>query len=143
MKNLKGYVFSRPISNNVIPQKIQNIVLREYCIKNNFNFLISSIEYSMDKCHYVLDGLIKNFINYDGYVAYSVFQLPENSLNRKKILKKILEKNKEFHFVLEDIIISKKNKNNLKVIEDIISIKNIIKKNSKNYKKLKKKINLK
>jgi sporadic carbohydrate cluster protein (TIGR04323 family) len=143
MKNLKGYVFSRPISNNIIPQKIQNIILRDYCVKNNYNFLISSIEYTMNKCHYVLDGLIKNIIKYDGYVAYSVFQLPENSFKRKKILTKVLKKNKEFHFVLENIIISKKNKKNLKFIENIISIKNIIKKNNKNYKKLKIKINSK
>ena len=124
MKNLKGYVFSRPISKNIIPQKIQNIILRDYCVKNNYNFLISSIEYTMSKCHYVLDGLIRNMTKYDGYVAYSIFQLPENSSKRKNILKKIIKKNKEFHFVVENLIISKENKKNIKVIENIISIKN-------------------
>lgn len=38
---LKGYIFSRSFMGERAPQHIQNIILREYCKKNNFTFLLS------------------------------------------------------------------------------------------------------
>lgn len=35
---LKGYIFSRPFLGERVPQHIQNIVIRDYCIKNNITF---------------------------------------------------------------------------------------------------------
>ena len=35
MKNLKGYIFSRPFLGERVPQHIQNTILREYCKKKN------------------------------------------------------------------------------------------------------------
>ena len=36
MKKLKGYVFSRKFNGNLTPQKIQNIILRDYSLKKNY-----------------------------------------------------------------------------------------------------------
>ena len=86
MKKLKGYVFSRKFSGNIVPQKIQNIILRDYCFKKNYNFVFSSVEYSMESCFFVLDGLLKNLKKYNGLVAYSIFQLPEDKNKRIDVL---------------------------------------------------------
>ena len=95
-KKLKGYIFSRPFMGERVPQHVQNIVLREYCIKNDFQFLMSATEYSMKNSHLILFQTLNDLKKFDGIVFYSVFQLPENDLVRKKILDKILKMKKNF-----------------------------------------------
>ena len=48
MKKLRGYIFSRPFMEERVPQHVQNIILRNYCEKNNYAFLLSSVEYKMN-----------------------------------------------------------------------------------------------
>ena len=100
-KKLKGYIFSRPFMGERVPQHVQNIVLRDYCEKNNFIFLMSATEYSMKNSHLMLFQTLNDIKNFDGIVFYSLFQLPENNITRKKILDKILKMKKEIHFSLE------------------------------------------
>ena len=47
-KGYRGYVTSRPFMGERAPQHIQNIVIRDYCKKNNLLFLLSATEYVMD-----------------------------------------------------------------------------------------------
>ena len=75
--NFKGYIFSRPFLGERVPQHIQNIVIKDYCIKNKISFLMSATEYSVEGSSYVLSDLINNLKNYDGIIFYSLFQLPE------------------------------------------------------------------
>ena len=72
-----------------VPQHVQNIIIRDYCVKNNLRFLLSATEYAMDKCHNVLNRLVKNLSNIHGIVAYSLFQLPEDTDLRNNIYKKV------------------------------------------------------
>jgi len=123
MKKLKGYIFSREFNGNLIPQKIQNIILRDYSQKNNYNFIMSSVEYSMKNCYFVLEGLVKNLKKYDGIVAYSIFQMPLDQKKRIKIYKDFISNKKELHFALENVVLSKKNMHNLNFIEETISIR--------------------
>ena len=73
---LKGYIFSRPFLGERVPQHIQNIVIRDYCVKNNITFLMSATEYAVEESSYILSELIHNLKNYDGIIFYSLFQLP-------------------------------------------------------------------
>ena len=68
------------------PQHVQNIVIRDYCEKNNLFYLLSSTEYAKKKSHLMLDKVLNELKNVDGIVAYSLFQLPEN----KKLMPIIL-----------------------------------------------------
>ena len=120
-KKLKGYIFSRPFMGEGVPQHVQNIVLRDYCVKNDFQFLMSVTEYSMQNSHLMLVQTLNEIKKFDGIVFYSMFQLPENNLIRKKILDKILKMKKEFHFSLEQMKIS--NKKELEKIEEIWKVK--------------------
>ena len=61
MKKLKGYVFSRKFNENSTPQKIQNIILRDYSLKKNYNFIMSSVEYSMNNCFFCTRGPCEEF----------------------------------------------------------------------------------
>ena len=102
MKKLRGYIFSRSFMGERAPQHVQNIVLRNYCEKNNYFFLLSSVEYKMSNSFFMLELAIKELKRLDGILAYSIFQLPENDDWRKKILRKIIKKKKEIHFAVED-----------------------------------------
>ena len=75
-----------------VPQHVQNIVIKDFCQKNNFNFLLSATEYSMKDSFYILNQLVNNLKNTDGIVAYSVFQMPFDNKERKKIFNKILKR---------------------------------------------------
>jgi len=77
VKKLKGYIFSRPFFGERAPQHVQNIVLRDYCKKNNFNFLLSSTEYKVENSTYILNELLKNIKSYNGIIFYSLLQLPK------------------------------------------------------------------
>ena len=61
--NVKGYIFSRPFFGERVPQHIQNIVLRDYCRRNNINFLMSATEYAIKNSSYILSELILNYKN--------------------------------------------------------------------------------
>ena len=93
---LKGYNFSRPFLGERAPQHVQNIIIRNYCEKNNYKFLLSSTEYSKKNSFYILKELLLNLNDYDGLVFYSLFQLPVNEDNRKLIYNKIIRKRKPF-----------------------------------------------
>jgi len=107
MKKLRGYIFSRSFMGERAPQHVQNIVLRNYCEKNNYFFLLSSVEYKMSNSYFMLELAIKELKRLDGILAYSIFQLPENDDWRKKILRKIIKKKKEIHFAVEDFSVRK------------------------------------
>ena len=55
MKNVRGYNFSRSFMGERVPQHIQNIIIKDFCQKNNFNFLLSVTEYSMKNSYYILN----------------------------------------------------------------------------------------
>ena len=99
------------------PQHVQNLVIRDYCKKNNLLYLLSSTEYAMKNCHLMLEQVLEELKSIDGVVAYSLFQLPEDQKLRSKVYKKILKFKKEIHFSVEELKIV--------VPKDIEKIENI------------------
>lgn len=114
---LRGYIFSRSFMGERVPQHIQNIIIKDYCDKNNFNYLLSATEYTMTNSYSILEKVICDIDSCDGIVFYSLFQLPENNEIRQHKLKLILKKKKLIAFACERILVSN--------LEDIIRIENI------------------
>ena len=117
MKKIRGYIFSRPFLNERVPQNVQNLLIREFCKKEELFYNLSASEYAMSNCYKILYQLMHELKNLDGIVAYSVFQLPEENNKRNKILKEILKKKKFFYFALENLKVLK--------LSDIQKIENI------------------
>ena len=124
MKKIRGYIFSRPFFNERVPQNVQNLLIREFCKKENLFYNLSASEYAMSNCYKILYQLIYELKNLDGIVAYSVFQLPIDDNKRNKILKQILKKKKSFYFALENLKVSKLS--DIQKIENIWLIKKIL-----------------
>mgnify|MGYP001287170802 CR=1 FL=1 len=123
MKTLKGYIFSRPFLTERVPQHVQNIVNKNYCQKNNFNFLMSSTEYATSDSTHILAEILKNFKKYDGILFYSLLQLPEKKKIRFNFYKKIINQNKQCHFAVENLSIKKQK--DVSEIEEIFILNQI------------------
>ena len=121
MKKIRGYIFSRPFLNERVPQNVQNLLIRDFCKKEELFYNLSASEYAMSNCYKILYQLMHELKNLDGIVAYSVFQLPEENNKRNKILKEILKKKKIFYFALENLKVSKLS--DMQKIENIWLIK--------------------
>ena len=129
MKKMRGYNFSRPFMGERVPQHVQNIVIKDFCQKNGFNFLLSVTEYSMKNSFYILNQLVNNLTGLNGIVAYSVFQMPYDDKKRETLFKKILKKKKQIFFACENLKIS--NTKDIERIKKIWSIKKISEKSPK------------
>jgi len=121
MIKVRGYIFSRSFMGDRVPQNIQNLVIRDFCEKNNLFYNLSASEYSMFNSHKILDQIIEELKNLDGIVAYSVFQLPMDNKKRYTVLNKIIKKNKKFYFALENMKLV--NQKDLETIENIWLLK--------------------
>lgn len=121
MIRIIGYIFSRHFMGERVPQNIQNLVIRDFCEKNNLLYNLSASEYAMPRCHKILDQVIKELKSLDGIVAYSVFQLPEDNKKRYAVINRMFKKNKIFYFALENMTI--KNQEDLETIENIWLLK--------------------
>jgi len=106
VKTLRGYISSRKFMGESCDQSIQNLVLRDYCKRMNYNYLLSGTEYSIKNSYLMLQQLVDEIPEINGIVAYSLFQMPENKKNRLQIINKILNRNGEIHFALENLKIS-------------------------------------
>jgi sporadic carbohydrate cluster protein (TIGR04323 family) len=102
-KRFRGYIFSRPFMEERVPQHVQNIVIRDYCSKKNIQYLLSATEYGMENSALILRQLVKDLPYIDGIVAYSIFQMPEDDVERQNIFSNILKCKKEIHFAVEGL----------------------------------------
>ena len=118
---LRGYIFSRPFLGERVPQHVQNLVIRDYCKKNQFQFLLSATEYAMPDSDIMLKQVISELDKINGIVAYSLFQLPINHEDRVIAIRSILEQKKEIHFACEDMRIQ--NNEDFEKIQNIWQIK--------------------
>jgi sporadic carbohydrate cluster protein (TIGR04323 family) len=124
MIKVRGYIFSRPFMGERVPQNIQNLVIRDFCEKNNLLYNLSATEYLMPKSYKVLDQVINELKKLDGIIAYSIFQLPTDNKKRYIVLNKIIKKNKKFYFALENMKLT--NLEDLEKIENIWLLKKIL-----------------
>ena len=105
MKRLRGYIFGRPVLGERVPQHVQNIVLRDYARRRGVSLLLAASEYAMPGSHLILETVCGELPRIDGILAYSVFQLPEDSVQRASVLDRVVSQGKEIHFAVEDIVV--------------------------------------
>ena len=107
MKKLRGYIFARPFMGERAPQHVQNIIVRDYCTKRDFELLLSSAEYAMPDSYMILESVLDDLANIDGIVFYSLYQLPAQPEKRRSVYSRVLEADKSLHFAVEGMSISK------------------------------------
>jgi sporadic carbohydrate cluster protein (TIGR04323 family) len=103
-KILRGYISSRDINGAYYPQNIQNLIIRNFAELNNIKFQLSGTEWNIKNSFLMLRSILSE--KNDGVIFFSIFQIYENKIFFKKILKEIIEKNKLAVFALENIAVS-------------------------------------
>ena len=99
----RGYVSSRPFFGERVPQHVQNLVIRDYCIQHGVTYLLSATEVVMPDSYLMLNKLLEDLGGVDGIVCYSLFQLPEDEIFRRHVFEKILAVRKSIHFAVETL----------------------------------------
>ena len=75
----------------------------------------------MPNSFYILKDLVNNLDGIYGVVAYSLFQMPDDEMERVKMFKKIIKKRKKIFFACENLTLS--NLDDINRLENIWSIK--------------------
>lgn len=106
MSTLRGYIFARPFEGERVPQHVQNIVLRDYCQRNNHQLLLAATEYAMPDSTLILESVLNEIDQLDGILMYSLFQLPRAEDHRASVIRRILDSGRTLHFAVENMTIS-------------------------------------
>ena len=124
MTGVRGYIFSRPFMGERVPQHVQNLVIRDYCKKQGLQYLLSATEYAMANSYLILKEVLEELPKLDGIVFYSLFLLPDDSLERDRVIQIILKKEKTVYFAVEGLKISNKKEHDR--IEAIWKVKRVL-----------------
>ena len=99
----RGYIGSRAYRGQNPPQHVQNLVIRDFCARNDFQFLLSATEYAMPACYMMLEDVIAEAPKLDGVVCYSIFMLPEARQRRRDVVRRILDAGATLHGAVENM----------------------------------------
>ena len=124
MAGYRGYISSRKFFGERAPQHVQNIIIRDYCKRNDMQFLLSSTEYAMEDCFIMLENLINDSSEIDGIVCYSLFQLPQVQTIRQQAFENIFDRGRSIHFAVEAL--SAERLCEVERLEDIFLVKQSI-----------------
>lgn len=120
LKTCRGYISSRSFGGNWVPQHIQNTIIRDYCNKKGFHYLLSVAEYAVPNCYMVLEEMVHESKRLYGIVLYSIYQLPRNESHRIRLCKSILDSGCYIISSVENIVI--KNEEDLHNVNTILNI---------------------
>lgn len=122
-KGYRGYIGSRPYQGQRTPQHVQNLVIRDFCQRNAFLYLLSATEYNMPGCYMMLEEVMSELPSLDGIVLYSLFMLPNNRDRRQGLVRRVLECGATLHSALENFSIT--NEEDYQRVENILGISRI------------------
>ncbi len=105
-KGWRGYISSREINGQIIPQRVQNLVIRNYATTREMVFLLSATEYSMDHCFMMLESILGELGGLNGMIFYSTHQLPQAPSHRRRLYDRLFKTGAALHFALEELTVA-------------------------------------
>ena len=116
----RGYIATRPMRGSRVPQHVQNLAVRDHAQRNDFDYLLSAVEYAMPGCFMVLETVLEELPALEGVICYSLFMLPEETSPRREIYRRILDAGCTLHGAVENIAI--RNEDDIRKMEDIFMV---------------------
>lgn len=120
----RGYIGSRPYGGVRVPQHVQNLVIRDYCKRNSFTYLLSATEYAMPGCYMMLGEVANEAPKLHGIVLYSIFMLPQRRARRLALCRRFLEAGCSIHGAVENIAIT--NDDDLERIDELLLLHRVV-----------------
>ena len=124
---IRGYIGSRKYGGQAVPHHVQNLVIRDFCQRQDSEYLLSVVEYAMPGSYIMLSETFRELHQIDGIALYSIFMLPEDANRRGDFYKQIINANASLHGALENLTIT--DKSSMQKVEDIIAVNQLIRKN--------------
>ena len=109
MQKFVTYIQNKKFGNYYLPARFQYVILRDYYKNIKKDFILPQGEPVFSKTAIRLRTVIANLKINDGLILLSIFMLPENDSIRRDVLKELLKKKIETHFIFENIIAKKLN----------------------------------
>jgi sporadic carbohydrate cluster protein (TIGR04323 family) len=97
----RGYIVSAPVQGSHVPQRVQNLVVREYARHRALPYRLSLTEYAMPGSTMMLASLLDDLDAIDGIILFSLFTLPRDRARRAAIVDRVLAAGKTLHAALE------------------------------------------
>ncbi len=119
----RGYIFSREINGHMIPQRVQNLVLRNYAQKSGLQYLLSATEYHMPGSFMMLESLNPSLKELEGVLFYSISMLPETREGRERLYKALAKNRCGMRFALEELKFEKPE--DAALIEDVLAVRKL------------------
>lgn len=116
----RGYIGSRPVAGQSYPQKVQNLVIRDYAVRHGLDLKLSVTEYAMHGCYMMLQDVLAELARLDGVILFSLFMLPNDASKRREIYARVLGAGCELRAALEELSIVKET--DVERFEDLLRV---------------------
>lgn len=103
--NSVGYIVSHKIRGGIVPQRVQNIIIKEYAASHKIKYALSATESNLGGCTSTLSSLVSS---YREILIYSLYIVIENRLSFN-LVEEFIENGGTVHFCAEAISYSKTN----------------------------------
>jgi sporadic carbohydrate cluster protein (TIGR04323 family) len=101
----RGYIVSVPVRGTAFPQRVQNLVVRDYAQRRGLAYRLSATEYAMPGSLMMLRTLLDELHAIDGIILFSLFTLPAARAPRNAIIERMLAAGKPLHAALEQLVL--------------------------------------
>ncbi len=119
-EGFRGYIASRRVRGEAMPQHVQNLVIRDYAARREMQFLLSATEYAMPGCYMILEALLDEIDRLEGVICFSLFMLPPDAPARGRIYERVLGGGASLHGALENMAIE--SEADARALEDIFLV---------------------
>jgi sporadic carbohydrate cluster protein (TIGR04323 family) len=102
-KHYLGYNFTAPIAGSVIPQRLQNLCIRDYAQSKGLTVTFTVSEYWDYDAALMLFAQFGHGTQVAGFVFYSVLLLPKDEVRRQRFFRLVADHHLEVHFALEHL----------------------------------------
>lgn len=116
----RGYIGSRPVAGSNFPQKVQNLVIRDYAARRGLDLRLSLTEYAMPGCYMMLQDALSELVQAEGLIVFSLFMLPASADQRHEIYRRVFEHGASLHAALEELMVA--GPEDLPKFEDILLV---------------------
>ena len=123
-KKYYTYIVNKKFGDYYLPTRFQYVILRDYYQKINAHFILPQGEPVFSETKIRMRTIIKNLKLNEGLILLSIYQLPENKETRENLIKELIRKKIELHFIFEGLIV--KTNKEYKKIETIIKFNKFI-----------------
>ncbi len=101
-----GYNFSSAVDGQAIPQRLQNLCIRDYATTKGLILNFSVSEYADEHETLMLFAQLPKLDRIAGFIFYSFHLLPAKAEKRNQFLTTVLSAGKQIHFALEDVLLT-------------------------------------